>query len=147
MLKFIAITGGSPMAIEWPRMEDHWHQAPITYSMTPSLESRGLRAATGHWTRGPWWYRRNANGCAFGVLGRTTVADVRTIQQFSSPIIGFLCGGTPDPQETGSDVREKGYFAAWNSTATPKKCCFRHLYELLSLGKFTAMLSRGNIQL
>lgn len=49
--------------IEWPRMEDHWHQAPITYSMTPSLESRGLRAATGHWTRGPWWYRRNANGC------------------------------------------------------------------------------------
>ena len=49
--------------IEWPRMEDHWHQAPITYSMTPSLESRGLRAATGHWTRGPWLYRRNANGC------------------------------------------------------------------------------------
>lgn len=40
--------------IEWPRMEDHWHQGPITYSMTPSLESRGLRAATGSWTRGPW---------------------------------------------------------------------------------------------
>ncbi|XP_069415204.1 uncharacterized protein [Ovis canadensis] len=52
-----------------------------------------------------------------------------------------------NPQQcglTGSDVREKGYFAAWNSTATPKKCCFRHLYELLSLGKFTAMLSRDD---
>ena len=49
--------------IEWPRMEDHWHRRPITYSMTPSLESRGLRAATGHWTRGPWWYRWNTNGC------------------------------------------------------------------------------------
>ncbi|XP_040112992.1 uncharacterized protein LOC120875281 [Oryx dammah] len=128
--------------IEWPRMEDHWHQEPITYSMTPSLESRSLRAATGHWTRGPWWYRWNTNGCAVGVFGRTTAADSWTIQQFSSPIIGLLCGRTPDPQETGIDVREKGYFAAWNSTATPKKCCFHHLYELLSLGKFTAMLSR-----
>lgn len=58
---------------------------------------------------------------------RTTVADLWTIQQFSSPIISFLCGGAPDPQVTGSDVREKGYFAAWNSTVTPKEVLFSSL--------------------
>ncbi|XP_070632053.1 uncharacterized protein [Bos indicus] len=111
--------------IEWPRMEDHWHRRPITYSMTPSLESQGLRAATGHWTRGPWWYRWNTNGCAFGAKDNSgRFMDHPTVFLSHNQ---FLCGGIPDPQVTGSDVREKGYFAAWNSTATPKEVLFSSL--------------------
>ncbi|XP_070632045.1 uncharacterized protein [Bos indicus] len=149
--------------IEWPRMEDHWHRRPITYSMTPSLESQGLRAATGHWTRGPWWYRWNTNGypacgsqrdgmarVTLPLLPGASAATAWKLRVTTLWCVGafgakdnsgrfmdhptvflshnqFLCGGIPDPQVTGSDVREKGYFAAWNSTATPKEVLFSSL--------------------
>lgn len=100
---------------------------------------------------------------AFGVLGRTTVADVWTIQQFSSPIIGFLCGGTPDPQEVGivsclvlvANYEAKGMLSvhlsmfslcAWHKVCLGTSTCYFYIqpmYPFTSLGVFPGIQWAG----
>lgn len=97
---------------------------------------------------------------------RTTVADLWTIQQFSSPIISFLCGGIPDPQVVGimsclvlvANYEAKGMheanrkhlsmfsLCAWHKVCLRISTCYLYIqptYPFPSLGVFPGIQWAG----